>query len=55
MKNGIIIVLVMVASIIHVHLNMYTVGNFINPSFWVYPPGRICNLPALSISICNAR
>jgi hypothetical protein len=36
MKNGIIIVLVMVASIIHVHLNMYTVGNFINPSFWVY-------------------
>ena len=36
MKNGIIIVLVMIASIIHVHLNMYTVGNFINPSFWVY-------------------
>lgn len=36
MKKEIKILLLLVVTVIHVHLNMFTVENPANPSFWVY-------------------
>ena len=35
MKKKIMVLLLIIVAVIHVHLNMFTVENFANPSFWI--------------------
>ena len=35
MKNKLRLTFVLLFAIVHVHLNMFTIENFLNPSFWI--------------------